>query len=147
MDQMSFLLSSNDFTRIRTCNLSSESQLITTRPWQLFIYIYIYIYIYSLQQKQTTNIYFNEVVFPSVLGLTSPMAFPQHSPPPSPVPSILPTKSLLSHIFSHSTLLSISSWAYLSLHHYLPAVSQFSLSNTTHLFSQHDQTTSACFVT
>ena len=42
---------------------------------------------------------FNEVVFPSVLGSTSPMAFPQHSPPPSPVPSILPTKSLLSHIF------------------------------------------------
>ena len=29
----------------------------------------------------TTTIYFNEVVFPSVLGLTSPMAFPQHSPP------------------------------------------------------------------
>ena len=30
----------------------------------------------------TTTVYFNEVVFPSVLGLTSPMAFPQHSPPP-----------------------------------------------------------------
>ena len=29
----------------------------------------------------TTTVYFNEVVFPSVLGLTSPMAFPQHSPP------------------------------------------------------------------
>ena len=28
----------------------------------------------------TTTVYFNEVVFPSVLGLTSPMAFPQHSP-------------------------------------------------------------------
>ena len=41
---------------------------------------------------------------------------------------------------------SISSWAYLSLHHHLPAVSQFSLSNTTHLSSQHDQTTSTCFV-
>ena len=37
-------------------------------------------------------------------------------------------------------------WAYLSLHHHLPAVSQFSLSNTTHLFSQHGQTISACFV-
>ena len=37
--------------------------------------------------------------FPSVLWSTSPMAFPQHSPPPSPVPSIFPTKSLLSHIF------------------------------------------------
>ena len=48
----------------------------------------------------TTTVYFNEVVFPSVLGSTSPMAFPQHSPPPSPVPSIFPTKSLLSHIFS-----------------------------------------------
>ena len=47
----------------------------------------------------TATVYFNEVVFPSVLGLTSPMAFPQHSPPPSPVPSIFPTKSLLSHIF------------------------------------------------
>ena len=45
-----------------------------------------------------------------------------------------------------STLLSISSWAYLSLHHHLPAVSQFSLSNTTHLSSQHDQTTSTCFI-
>ena len=45
-----------------------------------------------------------------------------------------------------STLLSISSWVYLSLHHHLPAVSQFSLSNTTHLSSQHGQTTSACFV-
>ena len=72
------------------------------------------------------------------------MAFPQHSPPPSPVPSIFPTKSLLSHFLS--TLLSISSWTYLSLHHHLPAVSQFSLSNTTHLSSQHGQTTSTCFV-
>ena len=33
-------------------------------------------------QSTTTTVYFNEVVFPSVLGLTSPMAFPQHSPPP-----------------------------------------------------------------
>ena len=30
----------------------------------------------------TTTVYFNEVVFPSILGLTSPMALPQHSPPP-----------------------------------------------------------------
>ena len=30
----------------------------------------------------TTTIYFNKVVFPSILELTSPMAFPQHSPPP-----------------------------------------------------------------
>ena len=29
----------------------------------------------------TTTVYFNEVVFPSVLGSTSPMAFLQHSPP------------------------------------------------------------------
>ena len=29
----------------------------------------------------TITVYFNEVVFTSVLGLTSPMAFPQHSPP------------------------------------------------------------------
>ena len=48
----------------------------------------------------TTTVYFNEVVFPSVLGSTSPMAFPQHSPPSWPVPSIFPTKSLHSHIFS-----------------------------------------------
>ena len=56
--------------------------------------------------------------------------------------------SLQSLFFSYllSTLLSISSWAYLSLHHHLPAVSQFSLSNTTHLSSQHGQTTSACFI-
>ena len=47
----------------------------------------------------TTTVYFNEVVFPSVLGLNSPVAFPQHSPPSWPVPSIFPTKSLLSHIF------------------------------------------------
>ena len=58
---------------------------------------------YSIRLAETTTtttiIYFNEVVFPSVLGLTSPMAFPQHSHPPRPVPSIFPTKSLLSHIF------------------------------------------------
>ena len=47
----------------------------------------------------TTTVYFNEVVFPSVLGSTSPMAFPQHSPPSWPVPSIFSTKYLLSHIF------------------------------------------------
>ena len=34
------------------------------------------------QLTTTTIIYFNKVVFPSVLGLTSPMAFPQYSPPP-----------------------------------------------------------------
>ena len=48
----------------------------------------------------TTTVYFNNIVFPSVLGSTSPMAFPQHFPPPWPVPSIFPTKSLRSHIFS-----------------------------------------------
>ena len=54
------------------------------------------------QPTTTTTVYFNKVVFPSVLGLTSPMAFPQHSPPPWPVTSIFPTKSLLSHIlFQH----------------------------------------------
>ena len=55
----------------------------------------------SLKQPETTTttIYFNEVVFPCVLGLTSPMAFPQHSPTSWPVPSIFPIKSLLSHIF------------------------------------------------
>ena len=29
---------------------------------------------------QTTAIYFNNIVFPSILGSTLPMAFPQHSP-------------------------------------------------------------------
>ena len=52
----------------------------------------------SLMTTTTTIVYFNEVVFPSVLGLTSPMAFPQHFPPPWPVPSILLTKSLLSYL-------------------------------------------------
>ena len=94
----------------------------------------------------TTTVYFNEVVFPSVLGLTSPLAFPQHSPPPSPVPSIFPYK-VPSFSYLLSTLLSISSWAYLSLHHHLPAVSQFSLYNTTHTTSLNmTQTTSTCFV-
>ena len=35
----------------------------------------------SLLMSLSTTVYFNEIVFPSVLGLTSPMAFPQHSPP------------------------------------------------------------------
>ena len=55
--------------------------------------------IYLGMTTTTTTVYFNEVVFPSLLGLTSPMAFPQHFPPPSPVPSIFPKKSLLSYIF------------------------------------------------
>ena len=81
--------------------------------------------------------------FPSVLGLTSPMAFPTTFSSTLTCPKHLPYKvPSFSHLLS--TLLSISSWAYLSLHHHLPAVSQFSLSNTTHLFSQHDQTTSTC---
>ena len=90
-----------------------------------------------------TAIYFNEVVFPSILGLTSPMAFPQHSP--LPCPKHLPYK-VPSFSYLLSTLLSISSWAYLLLHYHLPTVSQFSLTNTTHLSSQHGQTISACFV-
>ena len=94
-----------------------------------------------IQQQQQLFILMR-LFFPVYWGLTSPMAFPQHSPPPSPVPSIFPTKSYLL-----STLLSISSWVYLSFHYHLPAVSQFSLSNTTHLSSQHGQTISACFVT
>ena len=40
------------FSRIRTCNLLSESQLITTRPQQLYKYIYKqYIYIYNIVQR------------------------------------------------------------------------------------------------
>ena len=62
----------------------------------------------------TTTVYFNEVVFPSVLGLTSPMAFPQHSPLPWPVPSIFPTKSLLSHIFSQHLTIYLPSLIQLS---------------------------------
>ena len=68
--------------------------------------------------------------------LSSILTCPRHLP--YKVPS-------LSYLLS--TLLSNSSWACLSLHHHLPAVSQFSLSNTTHLSSQHGQTTSACFIT
>ena len=54
-----------------------------------YILFYTTVYKYELLGKSisnilntTTIIYFNEVVFPSVLGLTLPMAFPQHSPPP-----------------------------------------------------------------
>ena len=75
----------------------------------------------------TTTAYFNKVVFPSVLGLTSPMASSTFT-----CPKHLPYK-VPSFSYLLSTLLSISSWAYLSLHYHLPAVSQFSLSNTTHL--------------
>ena len=67
----------------------------------------------------TTTVYFNEVVFPSVLGLTSPMAFPQHFPPPSPVPSIFPTKSLLSHIFFQHFSPSLSRSTFHSITIYL----------------------------
>ena len=62
-----------------------------------------------------------------------------HKHLPYKVPSL---SYLLSTLFSPSLLGST-----FSLHHHLPAVSQFSSSNTTHLSSQHDQTTSACFVT
>ena len=77
--------------------------------WELFIWLQILLFnamtggfkllALNLIAITTTTVYFNEVVFHSVLGLTSPMAFPQHSPPSWPVPSIFPTKSLLSHIF------------------------------------------------
>ena len=92
----------------------------------------------------TTTIYFNKVVFPSVLGLTSPMAFPQHSPPPSPVPSIFPTKSLLSHIFfQHFSLqspFSLMSSFNTSLHLFLglPFTSWPSTCSVSILFNQHN---------
>ena len=76
-------------------------------------------------------------LFSSVLGLTSPMAFPQHSPPPSPVPSIFPTKSLLSHIFFQHFSPSLPGPTFHSITIYLQCP-QFSLSNTTHLSYQHD---------
>ena len=53
-----------------------------------------------LQNKTTTTIYFNEVVFPNVLGLTSPMAFPQHSPPHLDLSQASSLQSPFSHIFS-----------------------------------------------
>ena len=94
----------------------------------------------------TTTVYFNEVVFSQCTGVnlaygllttfSSTLTCPKHLP--YKVPS-------LSYLLS--TLLSISSWVYLSLHYHLSAVSQFSLTNTIHLSSQHDQTTSACFIT
>ena len=73
------------------------------------------------------------------------MAFPQHSPPSWPVPSIFPTKSLLSHIFFQHFSPSLPGPTFHSITIYLQ-VSKFSVSNTTHLSSQHGQTTSACFV-
>ena len=75
--------------------------------------------IFKYKKTTITTIYFNEVVFPSALGLTSPMAFPQHSPPPSPVPSIFPTKSLLSHIFFQHFSLSLPGPAFHSITIYL----------------------------
>ena len=70
------------------------------RIWfSLFLLKMLYIINTRLNNDTTQQqLYFNEVVFLSILGLTSPMAFPQYSPPPSPVTSIFPTKSL-SHIF------------------------------------------------
>ena len=100
---------------------------------------------FNEDKTTTTTIYFNKVVFPSVLGSTLPIAFPQHSSILT-CPKYLPYK-VPSFSYLLSTLLSISSWTYLSLHYHLPAVSQFSLCNTTHLSSQHGQTISACFVT
>ena len=37
---------------------------------------------HQIVTDNTTAIYFNEVVFPNVLGSTSHLAFPQHFPPP-----------------------------------------------------------------
>ena len=81
----------------------------------------------------TTTVYFNEVVFPSVLGLT----FPQHRLPTTfssilTCPKHLPYK-VPSFSYLLSTLLSISSWAYLSLHHHLPSTCSVSI-----LFIQHN---------
>ena len=57
--------------------------IYTAISTQFFGNLMIFTFANSLSDiSTTTTVYFNEVVFPSVLGLTSPMAFPQHSPPP-----------------------------------------------------------------
>ena len=67
----------------------SSKALLKCNYFATFIYHHIFmiscnptIFLYLQTTTTTTTIYFNEVVFPSVLGLTSPMAFPQHFPPP-----------------------------------------------------------------
>ena len=98
----------------------------------------------SQQQQQQQPFILTRLFFPVYwvnLAYGLPTTFSSTFTCPKHLPYKVPSFSYLL-----STLLSISSWACLSLHH-LPAVSQFSLSNTTHLFSQHGQTISACFVT
>ena len=94
----------------------------------------------------TATVYFNEVVFPSVLASTSPMAFPQHSPPPSPVQSIFPTKSLLSHIFSQHFSPSLPGSTFHSITIYLQCLNSLyptQLISPLNMAKPH----SACFVT
>ena len=59
-----------------------------------------------------------------------PTTFPSILTCPKHLPYKVPSFSYLL-----STLLSISSWAYLSLHHHLPAVSQFSIQHNSSLLS------------
>ena len=101
----------------------------------------------STQGKTTTTtIYFNEGLFFPVYWVNLTYGLPTTFSSTLTCPKHLPYK-VPSFSYLLSTLLSNSSWAYLSFYHHLPAVSQFSLSNTTHLSSQHDQTTSTCFFT
>ena len=91
----------------------------------------------------TTTVYFNKVVFPSILGLTSPMAFPQHFSSTFTCPKHLSYK--VPCIFFQHFSPSLPGPTFHSITIYLQCLNS-SLSNTTHLFSQHDQTTSTCFV-
>ena len=99
----------------------------------------------EIKQQTTTTVYFNEVCFSQCTGVNLAYGLPTTFSSILTYPKHLPYK-VPSFSYLLSTLLSIASWACLSLHHHLPAVSQFSLSNTTHLSSQHGQTISACFV-
>ena len=105
-------------------------------------------YITRIMKMTTTNNnnhLFKKVVFPSVLGLTSPVAFPQHSPPPSPVPSIFPTKSLLSHIFFQHFSPSLPGPTFHSITIYLQCLNSL---YPTQLISPLNmtKTTSTCFI-
>ena len=137
--------------------------------YQKIIPVVYYLKIFLIKYNIIRNIYFNNLIYETLiksliclqqqqsfilmrffsqctgvnLAYGLPTIFYSTFTSPKHLPYEVPSLSYLL-----STLLSISSWVYLSLHHHLPAaVSQFSLSNITHLSSQHDQTTSACFVT
>ena len=84
----------------------------------------------SFLQQTTTTVYFNETSFSQCTGVNLAYGLPTTFSSTLTCPKHLPYK-VPSFSYLLSTLLSISSWAYLSLHHHLPAVSQI-------LFIQHN---------